>query len=265
MAWPSEVPPATRQPVDRGDRRRRGRRSGSWVVSAPWPNATTPMSTVSGCASTKSIAAAWAAAEPGGRDVVGGHAVGHVEGEDHGAGRPRHGDRRLWTGDGRAAGASARRGTAAAAGGGADRPGRGPAAQPGGRAARRSARRCSQRYAGRRGQRRPATATASMHGILEAHAAPALRPADHVDQRRDQVLVGADPVRGHAGPAHRVGHGGSRGRRPRPAAVRGTAGRWCRRAAARRSRRPRPGPARGRAGRAPPGRRRGSRPPRAGG
>ena len=143
-------------------------------------------------------------------------------------------------------------------------PARAGGGQPGGRERVRAA--------GAAASGRPATRPSAdrdgdreHHGILEAHARLPLRPADHVDQGLDQVLVGADPVRRSPRPAASTRPRRARGRPPRPATAAGTADRWCRRATARRSRRPRPGPARGRAGRAPSGRRRGSRPPRAGG
>ena len=152
------------------------------------------MSTVSGCASTKLDRGGLRGGEPGRRDVVGAPCCWTRRRRGSpcrppGARRPSPVD-----GRGRAAGAAARPGTAA------DgrcrrqpaRPGR-RRLQPGGRERARSA---GAAASGRppRGRGRPATATTSMHGILEAHRRLPLRPADHVDQRRGQVLVGADPV-----------------------------------------------------------------------
>ena len=149
------------------------------------------------------------------------------------------GDRRLWTGDGRAAAGSARPGTAAAAGAG----GAGPAAgwrcvSP---AAASALAPLALQPAVRqpRGPGRPRRRPRASRGTGRS-CAPALRtggPCRPGPRRRSwSVLIRCG---GHPGPPHRRRHGALRGRPPRPAAAAGTAGRWCRRAPARRSRRPR--------------------------
>ena len=183
--------------------------------------------------------------QPGRRDVVGAHAVRHVHGDDHRAGRAGDRDR----------GASARRPRPPAP--------RAPAmVEPepeldptstgrridAGRGQRRgaAARRQATAPSDQRGHDEPRRAPAST-GDEKAHAAPPPGRGDDLDSASTQVAVGADPVQRHPGAPHAAGQRGVALVDAGRGTGRGTAGRRSRPATARRSRRPRPRAARPRA------------------
>ena len=80
--WPSDVPPLA-------ESRRIAATTSSFTsvgrstVRALSPNATMPTRIVLGCRSANAVAAAFAALDASGLEIVRPHAVGHVEGEDH--------------------------------------------------------------------------------------------------------------------------------------------------------------------------------------
>ncbi len=193
-------------------------------------------------------------------------------GEDHGPGHTRHGTRSPEVAPARAAAAPERPGKRAAGTCRRSRPGPAVLSPAAASAVARS--RCSRRYASTKPTQTTAATTsrAGYRKLISAAASdqqarscpPAFRPAHHVDQRRDQVLVGADRGTRSPRPGASTTSRPVRGPPPRRVAAAGRTGRRCRRTVARRSRRPRSGPGRGRAGRPRSGRRRGRRPPRAG-
>ena len=179
--------------------------------------------------------------EAGRLDVVGAHAVGHVDDDQHGAAGTRAGERRL-------AGATGRR---------SSRPARRAAARTG-----RGAARPSRRHP-------PAASKPDAASAVGAAGPPALEhdvgrdEHGHQHQRGQQGRPDERHRRGcferrtmstraatrsssvamscrrTPAAAHRLLQGAARGRRPRRGSGAGTRGRWCRRRPARRSRRPR--------------------------
>ena len=270
MPWPSDVAPSGVEPVDGRQHVGLdvGRLLGDEAAVAEGDDA--DLDRAPAACSTNGAAAALAASMRVGFEVLGPHAVRHVEGEDHGAlavragrrspaGRAKADEQQHERRRGRSANGTWRSRRQPPGRGGRHEALRGQlgrALAPAGARAPRSPRRAAARPAAARacrGQRNDISAAASAGARRCARSA------------RDEVVLGRHLVEVDAGPPGGRLQLGLPRRRPARGSGGGTRGRSCRRTAAHRSRRPRRRSRRRRAARARAGRRGGSPPARGAG